>query len=277
MTSTTVSYKWLQEELSTIKTSRFHVVEGGGSEALRTANRLDLPRSYREFVQEFGKAKLYKVKGGYALGVLAAPSAAVGPDGVPLLCVGHYQSAKAYFKQSELAEVKEPPVYEWGQAGLRKSADGFASWLENRCSAARSQYGKRGWARVLKGPKPFTEREEAVVQARRDFKWRVVGVTPDNDLIFEVTNCSGMTLPFVSIGVRSSHGKFEGRVWLPVSHIGSGTTGVIEKDCYKRYVDPEQIEVFALPDPEPEDRDEYWEFREVGLLGEAARAEQDPH
>jgi hypothetical protein len=42
-----------------------------------------------------------------------------------------------------------------------------------------------------------------------------------------------------------------------------GTLSSIEKDCYKEFLNPKDVEVFEEPDPEPEDRDLYWEFREI--------------
>jgi hypothetical protein len=46
-----------------------------------------------------------------------------------------------------------------------------------------------------------------------------------------------------------------------VGHIGPGQTAVVEKDAYRDMVAPEDVEAYALPDPEPEERDRYWEFR----------------
>lgn len=43
--------------------------------------------------------------------------------------------------------------------------------------------------------------------------------------------------------------------------IGPGETRVVEPGCYKEFVAPEDTEVFDLPDPGPEDREQYWEFR----------------
>jgi hypothetical protein len=52
-----------------------------------------------------------------------------------------------------------------------------------------------------------------------------------------------------------------GGVWLPVSTILPGETHIVEKDCYKDLVDPRDVEAFDEPDPKPEDRDRYWEFK----------------
>jgi hypothetical protein len=46
-----------------------------------------------------------------------------------------------------------------------------------------------------------------------------------------------------------------------VGHIRPGGTAVVAKETYKDLIAPEEVEAYALPDPEPEERDRYWEFR----------------
>jgi hypothetical protein len=53
----------------------------------------------------------------------------------------------------------------------------------------------------------------------------------------------------------------EGGVWLPDEHIGPGQTSVVVKDTYRDLIDPSDVEAYPLPDPEPEERSRYWEFR----------------
>ncbi len=259
MTPTT-RYKWLRDELGTIRTRDFHVVEGPTGAALRTLNNPELPASYREFVKDFGKAKLYKQKGGYSVGVLEIPEEGRDPDGSALLCLGHYGPARAYLRHSELNEGREPPIYEWGQAGLKKVADSFEEWLNTRSAAARKRFTKRDWERVLKGPVPFTEDEKARVEARRAFKWRVLGPTDSGKVRFEVRNESDRVLPYLTIGVRGGP-NFEGAIWLPIAHVPPGVTALIEREVYSKQLNPDQVEFFDPGDPRPEDRDDYWEFR----------------
>jgi hypothetical protein len=38
---------------------------------------------------------------------------------------------------------------------------------------------------------------------------------------------------------------------------------VVAKDTYRGLLDPGDVEAYPLPDPEPEERARYWEFREV--------------
>jgi hypothetical protein len=133
-----------------------------------------------------------------------------------------------------------------------------AGWRGRRNGFGRGN-GKRGWHHVLDGPRPFDAGELAIVGARRRFEWRVVGVTEDKKIEFQVTNRSTLTLPYLSIGVRAPH--LEGRIWLPVAEIGPGSTKVVAFDCYSKWVEPTDTDIFSCDDPEPESRDDYWEFR----------------
>ena len=131
---------------------------------------------------------------------------------------------------------------------------------------ARKQYKKSEWGFIENGPPPFTEEELAVVEARKRFRWQVVGVAPNGDLRFEVHNGSDMTLPYLFLGVRGklrppNSGPLGGGARLPVGSVRPGRTATIEYGCYKKFVAPEDVEVFDLPDPGPEDREYYWEFR----------------
>ncbi len=130
----------------------------------------------------------------------------------------------------------------------------------------RKQYEKREWEAIENGPPPFTQEEQAVVEARKRFRWRVVGISPNGDLRFEVHNGSDMVLPYLFLGVRGTlrppnTGPLHGGARLPVGPVRPGSTAIIEYECYKKLVAPENVEVFDLPDPGPEDREYYWEFK----------------
>lgn len=259
-------FEWLEEELARIKTRKFHVVDGPASDNLRAAiEKAVLPDSYKNFVLRFGSAKLYRVGDYYKIGVYAPPAEGRSKKGELLLCFGHYDSARAYFKASLLRKASESPVFEWGSAGLRKVADGFKIWLKNRCLLARKSYGKKKWAEIVDAPPPFTDDERSIIDARRHYRWKVVGVSKAGNLIFEVRNESNRILPYLSIGIRSKDGHFHGGIWLPVSEIAPGEKAIIEKESYKGLVSASELEAFELPDPEPEDRERYWEFRSIVL------------
>jgi hypothetical protein len=258
-------FAWLEKEISEVKTRRFFDFDGRASRDLRRAiesSSLLVPDSYKAFVLQFGNAKLYKQRFGYALGVRAAPVEVISKKtGELLLMFGHYRGRYAYFKADLLNDGQESPTFESHQGGLSEVADGFLAWLKMRSIAARKAIGVRRWAQVVQGPSPFTARETAIVEARRAYSWRLVGIDDNGDRLFEVHNGASIALPFYSIGIREKTGEFMGRVWLPVSNIEPGATAVIKHDCYKKYVDQANLDAHALPDPEPEDRDSYWEFK----------------
>jgi hypothetical protein len=61
--------------------------------------------------------------------------------------------------------------------------------------------------------------------------------------------------------VRNKLGTFVGRIWVPVEKLEPGQTATYEVDCYRRQVPGETLELFDLPEPQPEDRESFWEFR----------------
>jgi hypothetical protein len=263
-------FEWLQEELLRIKTRKFHIVDGPASAKLKNAveaNEFPLPPSYRAFVLQFGNAKLYRIRSYWLVEVFAGPREAEGPEGEPLILFGRTDTSLAYFKEHLLVRGEESPVFEWRhEQGIQRTADSFVDWLFAKCISARKRFRRSEWAAIEKGPPPFTNREMAIVTARRQFRWRVVGVSLNDDLRFEIYNGSTLVLPYLSIGVRGrlrapKEGPLEGGAFLPVALIRPGERQVVEFDCYKQLVAPEDVEVFDLPDPGPEDREQYWEFK----------------
>ena len=263
-------FEFLVAEMARIKTRKFHLVDGAASPELKEAvekSVLPLPPSYKEFVLRFGNAKLYRQLGYWLVEVYAAPRDAVSSDGESLFQFGRTHTSLAYFKESLLVEGGESPVFEWRyRQGVRRTADGFLEWLKAKCSSARKKYKKKEWEAVTNGPPPFTQEEQAVVEARKRFRWRVVGIAPNGDLRFEIHNGSDMTLPYFSLGIRGKlrppkSGPLNGGVYLSVGSIRPRETRIAEHDSHKDLVAPEDVEVFDLPDPEPEDRERYWEFK----------------
>jgi hypothetical protein len=258
-------YEWLELEIRQIKTRMFHVVDGAASGGAQTTIKelgKVLPPSYRQFLLRFGKAKLYRELDYYLLGVLSEPKEGSDRGGHPIMCIGHYDDSRAYFRLP-LEPGRELPVFEWGGGGLRRVSATFESWVEKRCADCRKRMGSARWSEILDGPTAFTPRELSIVAARPRFEWTVIGRTVNGNLRFRVHNGSDLVLPFLSLGVRSRDGTFNGGVYLPIADLAPGQTAVIERECYKRQVDPNLLEAFALPDPEPEDRDRYWEFRHL--------------
>jgi hypothetical protein len=82
--------------------------------------------------------------------------------------------------------------------------------------------------------------------------------------MFEVANESDMRLPYLSIGVQGRGGtKLVGGVWLNVSGIEPGCSGLVQHDCYKDQLPQEEVECFSMEDPTPETKDRYWEFHRL--------------
>jgi hypothetical protein len=256
-------FEWLEEEISQIKTPRFHMVDGPTKGKLQEAviqSSLLVPVSYMEFVLKFGNAKLYhRVESdSYKVGVFAGPREAKLNDGTRILHLGFHDGASAYVKPA--SNSVEIPIYEFESGPEKRMSSSFEDWLTASCAQARESYGKKEWAEIVRGPIPFTPMEEEIIEARRRIRWRVVGIDPNRNHIFEVTNMGSRALPFLTVGVRSKNGRLNGTVRLKIGHVGPGQTAVLHVGCYKGLVPPDEIEVFALPDPRPEDRARYAEL-----------------
>jgi hypothetical protein len=255
-------FEWLQEEIERVKTPKFYVYDGPlNPETACLVDKAEIPVSvsYKQFVKTFGNAQFYRQSGIYLVRVFASPREAQSEDGERLLHFGRTDLSLAYFKPSEPAVNEEAPVFEWRHnMGLRRSGRSFEEWLVKTSRSAKRRFKKSEWAAIERGPAPFDEYEKDIVRARRKFTWKVVGVAENGDLQFEVHNGSEMILPYISIGIG---GRIEGEISLPVDNIAPGETRIVHRDCYKKYVQPSEVEVFEMPDPGPEDRDLYWEFK----------------
>jgi hypothetical protein len=262
-------YEWLEQEIAEIQTRKFHRVDGPADAKLRRAvkhTKQPAPAAYKDFVLKFGNSELYRYDelDLYRVTVYASLREAQTKDGETLFLVGKNDMHRSYFKQELLKGEKESPVFEWIEPSgyLRRAADGFEVWLEQCCRRARKRYSKQRWAEIVRGPEPLTPFELQIVEARRRYRWRATGVAKNGNVQFEVHNGSKMRLPYLSIGIDDEDGVLGGGgVFLPVGKIMPGETKTIAVDCYKDTVPPERIKAFALPDPGPEDREFYWEFR----------------
>ncbi len=255
-------FEWLEQEISTIKTPKFHLVDGPADPKLEeavTKSGLPLPKTYMEFVLKFGNAKLYRrSQNGYRIGIFAGPREAVLNDGTRIYHLGFHDGATVYVKPPSGSFTF--PIFEFELDEEEKAADDFEAWLTASCARARKSYGKTKWAEILRGPKPFTQDEQNVIEARRQFSWRVVGIDAERNHIFEVTNAGNRMLPVLTIGLRSKDKQLNGAIRLKVGNINPGQTAMLHADCYKDLKPADEMEAFELPDPQPEDRDYYHEF-----------------
>lgn len=115
-----------------------------------------------------------------------------------------------------------------------------------------------------KPPKSFSASQLKIVAARRQFTWQHTGFAPNGNAMFVISNYSDMRLPYLSVGVQGRGGtKLIGGVWLDVSSIEPGCSGLVQRDCYKDQLGQEDVEFFSQDDPTPETRDRYWEFKRL--------------
>lgn len=253
-------FDWLKREIREVKTPRFHVVDGPADVELEqaiTQSGLPVPPSYSQFVLEFGNAKLYRrSREGYTIRIFAGPRKAVWKDGTEVYYLGSNDGASVYVKAK--SQTIEGSIYEFEDIE-EIAADGFADWLRNSCDRARRSY-KGKWNEILRGPKPFTAAEAELIAARQKISWQAKGIDDEGNHIFEVKNNGSRTLPFLTIGLHSRDRKLNGAVRLDTGGIAPGQTGILHVDCYKKFKPPQEMEAFALPDPQPEDREYYYEF-----------------
>lgn len=254
-------FDWLREELQTIKDRKFHIIRVPQA-AYGAEHRIDWPvqppQSYRGFIEEFGPSMLYRELGYWLVRVHDRPIPHLDSNHGQLLNFGGFDSGSAYYRLSDLGGV-EAPVYETRGWGVVIAAQSFDAWLARRARAARQRYKKVEWARIVRGPDPFTDEELKVVAARKRFHWQLLKVSKTGKMTFRVANMSDRVLPFLSLGIRGPN--LRGGIWLPVANIGPGETRTVEKQSYTCLEDPSLLEAFDLPDPWPEDRERYREFK----------------
>ena len=255
-------FEWLDEELATIHTPRFHLVDRAikHNAQLRLAlSTLQLPKSYKNFALRFGNAQLYRrSRIGYCVGLFINPGEETLTDGTSAFHIGYHDGAQVFLEKS--AHGHESAVFEIECGRMEKVAQSFEEWLFTACERIRLAYGVEKWDEIIRGPAPFNSGERCIVEARRQFVWDVVGVDADRNHIVRITNNSKLVLPVLTIGVRSKDGRLNGAVRLKVGDILPGETREVRADCYKGLVPENAIELFSLSDPLPEDREQFQEL-----------------
>jgi hypothetical protein len=263
-------FEWLAEEIATIKTRDFHKTAPRGLLAELQRELPKFPASYLEFLSRFGDTWFFREIGrsSWAMRLFGRPELVTHEKTErELQFLGWSEGAAAdiYFDDAQLAPGAEVSVIVGAGGRLRETGLTFDAWLEQRAQQLRKRYGKRAWQKVLSGPPPFNDQERAVIEARRHFEWRIVGITDDKCIQFQVTNRSKITLRGLSVDVRGPN--LVGGTSLPVGSIGPGETRIVAVDCYKDLVDPAETRITIPVEPEPESRGEYFELRTLAEKG----------
>ncbi len=254
-----------------IKSRRFHVFTPCTGDDLGyapiSAAGSALKGAYVDFIEEFGWAMLYNEKREGPL-VSAYPLIEhrrmfLG-DGLPYIGFGYSGMRSAFFQEALILRDGCSPVFGELNGKVILFADTFDIWLKSSCDWAKSTFKPAVWSRIVKGPKPFTAKEQAIVAARALFTWKHVGFAANGDSIFEVHNGSTLSLPYLSIGVQGKGGSIlVGGAWLSVSAIKPGQTNQVIHSCYKEMMKLEEHEFFHKLEPIPEQREAYWEFKKL--------------
>lgn len=264
------AFGWLRAEIAAIRSRRFHIfspVSAADLEYRRGRKKVRLRGAFASFLKEFGWALLYTDYGDAPL-VSAYPLSSkrrfILADGQAYIGFGYRDEESVFFLESQVLTAGVSPVFAERQGHVVMLNEGFEQWLRESCTWARSTFSKPEWRKIVSGPKPFSPREQQIVAARTRFTWRHVGFEKNGDAVFEVSNRSDMTLPYLSIGVQGRGGtKLEGGVWLEVARIKPGHTGRVRQDCYKDQLSQRELECFALDEPIPEKKERYWEFERM--------------
>jgi hypothetical protein len=265
-------YDWFKKEAVAIRLRKFFDFEPGPASDLTLFEDLygPLPADYREFVQEFGQARLFRHQSHpwHCMLVFAPPraqpleAAGRGKGARPAIRieVGHHiNSGSAWFQWDGGVFAKGGAIFAGHSCQPARVIPSFEDWLKKSFFSSKKLYSKTDWQAALKPAPPFSEREKQIVEALPNFGFKKVGVSASGDIVVHVQNNSSIELPFLTLGVRGESGM-EGAVAFRTRGILPGMSGIIEQDAYRGSMDPQQVELFRLPQPEPEDRPYYFEL-----------------
>jgi hypothetical protein len=261
-------FDWLIQEMALIKTPRFHIVEDSDPariERARQVVRSSLPADYEGFIATFGNARLYRraKNASYYVGVFAEPRELPPSNFGVIYEIG--------FNYGAIVAAKFPSgssdvgcILEAEGSSFRVVANSFDEWLQESCSKTRRAFGTEKWNEIVLGAPPFSPEELAVIFARRLFRWERLTTDPEGNVGIKVWNGSNHILKSLTIGVRSLDGRMNGAIRVPVKKLQPGESAIFAVNCYKELVMPHEIELFALPDPQPEDRERFPELQDAG-------------
>lgn len=247
-------YEWLAAELQSIATPKFHLVEGAAVEDFREVvlnSDIALPDAYKAFAVEFGNAKFFrKDHTTYKMSVFAGPRRIED-------CPGGFLVG---FWKGDWIALREGEQGVFNRKLSKLLSPSFDQWLADAYRAIQARYPKKQWKAIVEGPPPFDAEEASMVEARAKFVWRNLGADANGDLLIEIENQSERSIPRFSLGARSLDRRLHGGLHLDVAAIAPGSKAVLTRSCYKDHYPADQMELFDLPQPGPEDREYYFEL-----------------
>lgn len=256
-------FEWLKKDYEQVQTEGFHrFIPLSSVECQQLACvETNLQASYVEFLHDFGRAKLFRASlFGYHIGVVF-PKVIKAADDSDIYDVGFADSALIRIRHDR--STGKQGVYRVNGSRERRVANDFEEWLHGSCTQARRAYTKERWEEIVAGPAPFTPDERQIVAARRNFRWHFRSTDEDGNIVLEIHNESTRSLPALTLGVRSTDRRLNGAVRIDVHDLAPGQSTVRTVGIYKGLVPVEQIELFDLPDPNPAERNEYFELKEL--------------
>jgi hypothetical protein len=263
-------FEFIHEAIKEIAYPRFfHMQPLTDFERKRLAALTQLPPSYVEFLNTFGRARFFREldRDRHHLFVFPPPDKMHFHGDSYMMEAAATDSTGLSFKYSELARGAESPLYDIAlgiaPGSPRRRADSFMHWLTRAWERCRRRYTKKEWARVIAGPEPFTPGEQRIVEIRRGFFWRQH--PPHNGMVsIEFTNASDGRLSFYSIGVKDNYElRMVGGFYVDVAHIAPQTTEIVHVPLggYSHLLTAEISVLFDKGEPKPESRGDFWEFR----------------
>jgi hypothetical protein len=261
-------YRWITEEIATVKNRTFFVFDPDSASKLADFQRERgcLPPDYVAFASEWGAAKLFRdpVNSWHRMKVFVPPVPFAKEGDGELLQIGYSanEGCACYLFVDRHAQDKGA-VFQGAIHPIRRLSRSFEEWFLTTFRRTKKNYPKKSWTEMTGDVMPFDRREEEIVSAIKLFNFRKVGISADGGVLIEVQNRSSMKLQFLTIGVK--FGRLTGFCAIPVESVEPGETQVIERSFYKGAADPKTIELVQLELPTPEDRRYFWEFSGRGV------------
>lgn len=212
---------------------------------LRVARALS--STYASFLGTYGAIQTFPRRRAYGLHVIAPR--AIERVGLHLNEIGNDDGTPIYLVHGAVNIIVDDE--------LEQIAPDFDTWIAESTERLRSQYKRAAWATIVNGAKPFTTKEQAIIDARRKFEVTVDGVEPDDRIRLRIHNGSERVLSRLTYGVRAP--DLLGALWLDVSKLNPRDTQTQVVDAYRAQADPRTIEL-VLDEPTPETRADFAEL-----------------